>query len=152
MEQIARPGALEPSQDASLTLQYIAPPGVTLADCTKPTFWRNNVAACARARTPGRNPWNKIEIIAEDGTWEALLRIVNAADGLVTTRVLWSWSEPAKPGRKPSVPEGYTVEYIASNGWRALNVDGVIIADRLPVEEQAVRAAADHAKRAKGGD
>lgn len=146
----ARPGSLEPLHDASMIYRYIAPPGITLDDCKRQDYWRNNIKECAQSRVGGRPSFNRIEILSEDGTWEAELRIMSAADGLVQTRLLREWHEPAKPGRKPQLPEGYVVEHIPGNGWRALDPNAEIVTQRLTTEEQATRAAYDHAKRAKG--
>lgn len=146
----ARPGSLEPLSDASITWRYIAPPGVTLEMCQRPDYWRNVAREAGQARTGGRVSWNKIEIIAEDGTWEAELRVLSAADGLVTTRLLREWHRASRPGRKASLPEGYTVEHIENNGWRALDRNGEIVSQRLPIEDMAIQAASDHAKRAAG--
>ena len=146
----ARPGSLEPLADVSMTYRYVAPPGVTLADCRRPDYWRNNIRECSQTRTGGRVSWNRIEIIAEDGSWEADLRILSVGDGLVHTRLLREFAEAAKPGRKQAVPDGYTVEHIAGNGWRALDANSDLITQRQSTEDAAVRAAIEHAKRAKG--
>ena len=144
----ARPGSLEDARDASIVWRYIAPAGVTLEMCQRPDYWRNVVKECGMQRVGQRHAWNRIEIIAEDGTWEADLRVISAVDGLVQTRLLREWHTPARPGRKPLPPEGYIVEHIPANGWRVLDPNGQEIAGKLPVEDDAVRAAAQHAKRA----
>jgi len=148
MKHEARPGSLEPLQDAAMVWRYMAPPGVTLDDCKRPDYWRNVVRECAQSRYAGRSSWNRIEIIAEDGTWEAELRILSAADGLVTTRVIREWSAPKQVGRKPSVPDGYVIEHIPNNGWRALDSHGAVVSERLPIEDDAIRAASQHSKKA----
>lgn len=144
----ARPGSLESQYDAAITWRYIAPVGHTLDDCQHPTYWTNVIKECGQQRIPGRNAFNRIEIIAEDGTWEAELRVLSAADGLVKTRVLREWKEAGRPGRKPAVPDDYKVEMVPGNGWRALDPRGEIVAQRLVTEDEANRAAAAHAKRA----
>ncbi len=146
----ARPGTLEPVSEAALFWRHVVPPGVTLEMVRRPDYWRNVVRECAQSRVAGRTPWNRLEVICEDGTWEAELRILSAADGLVQTRVIREWHAEAKPGRKPQVPEGYVVEFIRDNGWRALDPNGVVLSSRLPVEDDAIRAAATHARKAKG--
>lgn len=148
----ARPGSLEPLADASMTWRYRAPPGHTLEMCQRPDYWRNNVREAGRTRSAGVTPWNRIEIIAEDGTWEAEFRVLSAADGLVVTRLIREWHVAAKPGRKPSVPDDYRIEHVRDNGWRAIDPHGEPVAQRLATEEMAVRAAADHARKAKGGE
>lgn len=144
----ARPGSLEPVHDASITLRYFAPSGHSLEMCQRPDYWRNVVKEAGQQRVFGRHAWNRIEILAEDGTWEAELRVLSAADGLVHTRVIREWAAPAKPGRKPNIPDGYQIEHIPGNGWRVLDTNGTPIATNLPVEDDAIRAAAAHSKKA----
>lgn len=144
----ARPGSLEVVNDASITWRYFAPSGITLADVQRPDYWRNVLREVGQQRIVGRNAWNKIEILAEDGSWEAELRILSVADGLVQTRVIREWSQPAKPGRKPGAPEGYVIEHIPNNGWRVLDPNGQPVASKLSNEEDANRAAASHSKKA----
>jgi hypothetical protein len=144
---VAAPSSLEPINDCSIAFRHIAPPGVTLDMCRRPDYWRNNVRECGRSRIAGQRPWNKIEIISEDGSWEAELRILSAADGLVHTRVIREWYVESKPGRKPSLPDGYSIEYVTGNGWRALDAAGMIVSSNLPIEDDAVRAAAHHGRK-----
>lgn len=144
----ARPGTLEVLHDASVSWRYIAPSGHTLEMCQRADYWRNLIRECGQQRVIGRHAWNRIEIIAEDGTWEADLRILSVADGLVHTRLIREWNAPAKPGKKPALPEGYTVEHIPSNGWRALDPNGAPIVTNQPIEDDAIRAAATHARKA----
>lgn len=144
----ARPGSLEALHDASVTWRYFAPAGVTLEMCQRPDYWRHNIRELGQQRINGRHAWNRIEILAEDGTWEADLRVLSVDQGLVHTRVIREWQAPAKPGRKPVVPDGYKVEHIPNNGWRALDPNGHIVAASLPIEDEAVRAASAHSKKA----
>ncbi len=144
----ARPGSLEVTYDASITWRYLAPAGVTLEMCQAPTYWAQCTRELGQQRVLGRNAWNRIEIISEDGSWEAELRVLSVKDGLVQTRLIREWQEPAKPGRKLTVPEGYVVEHIADNGWRALDPKGRIIIEKQSVEDDALKAAVSHAKRA----
>lgn len=146
----ARPGTLDLQHDASFTYRYIAPPGHTLEHCSHPEYFRHNERACGFTRSGSKNAWNKIEIIAEDGSWEADLRILSVANGLVETRVIRHWETQAKPGRKPSVPDGYKVEHIQDHGWRALDRFGEPIVQKQPTEDKALAAAIDHNRRAKG--
>lgn len=147
----ARPGALENAADAAITWRYIAPAGHTLDMCQRPDYWRNVTRECGQQRVVGRHAWSRIEIIAEDGTWEAELRILTVANGLVHTRLLREWTAPQKPGRKPNVPDGYTVEHITGNGWRALDPNGAPVAVNQTTEDDATRAAYAHSKQSKGG-
>jgi len=146
----ARPGSLEVLHDCSVTWRHMAPAGVALEDCRHPAYWKNVVREASQQRVVGRHAWNRIEILAEDGTWEAELRVLSAADGLVHTRLIREWHAETTRGRKPAVPDDYQIEHIPANGWRVLDPTGDIIAANVAVEEQAIRAAAAHARKAKG--
>lgn len=147
---LAKPSALERVFDASITWRYIAPAGHTLEMCQVAEYWRNNAKECAQSRISGINPWNKIEIIAEDGSWEAVLRILSVKDGLVETRLLSQWpASPAKTERKPELPKGFRVEHVANNGWRTFDTYNEVIAQKLATEVQAIEAAIEHAKKAR---
>lgn len=141
------PVGLENVADASLTWRHIAPVGITLEHVTDLTYWKNVTRELGQSRVVGRNPFNKIEVIAEDGTWEAVLRVLSVQDGLVRVRVLSHWEAERRPGRKPNLPDGYVVEFIPQNGWRALDPKGGIIAAGEALEDDALRAAASHAKK-----
>jgi hypothetical protein len=54
----------------------------------------------------------------------------------------------AQPGRKPSVPEGYKVEFIEGSGWRALSDKNYVVTEKVVTEDEALRAAVDHARSA----
>lgn len=144
----ARASSLEPLYDSSVPWRYMAPSGHTLEHCQRPDYWVNVTRELGQQRVFGRNAFNKIEIMAEDGSWEAELRVMSVADGLVHTRLLRDWKAQAKPGRKPEHPDGYKIEHIPSNGWRVLDPKGHPVATNLTTEDDAIRAAALHAKKA----
>lgn len=145
----ARPGSLDNAYDASITLRYLAPHGHTLDDCKRPDYWRNVVKEAGQQRIIGRHAWNRIEIIAEDGTWEAELRVISAGDGLVHTRVLRAWHAERKS--EAAAPDGYTVEHVGGNGWRALDPKSAILAEKKSSRDEALAAAVEHHRKAKGG-
>lgn len=156
----ARPGSLDNALDASIVLRYMAPAGHTLEDCLRPDYWRNVVREAGQQRIANRHAWNRIEVLAEDGTWEAELRVLGitigeaGAGGLVTVRLLRRWPEASAAARpERDAPEGYTVEHIASNGWRAVEPGGNVLASKLTTKDEAMNTAHDHARRAraKGG-
>lgn len=144
----ARPGSLDNLHDSAVTLRYFAPSGHTLEMCQRPDYWRNVVKEAGQQRIVNRHAWNKIEILAEDGSWEAELRVMSVSTGLVHTRLLREWKAPAKTGRRPNIPDGYEIEHIPSNGWRVLEPNGDPISTNLPTEDDAIRAAAAHSKKA----
>jgi len=117
----------------------------------KPDYWRNNIRELARGRETGKPAFNRLEILASDGTWEADLRVMEAADGLVTLRLLRRWPESLveKQPEQP-VPEGYRVEFIDNNGWRALEPGGHTLTEKRTTRDEAMRRAVEHARKAKG--
>jgi hypothetical protein len=122
---------------------HIAPAGVTLDQVLEPTYWKSVTLDLKRSK------WPMIEVVCDDGKWEANLRVYSVGDGFAKTRVLQQWDFTGKAGRKPIAPEGYKIEHIPKNGWRALTPGGEIVAEYLPVEEEAIRAAATHARETK---
>lgn len=149
----ARPGTLENLQNVSVTLRYVAPLGHMLEDCLRKDYWKNLTRECSQQRIPGRHAWNRIEIIAEDGTWEAELRILSVGHDYVETRLLREWRQPAeKAARKPKPADGYKVEMVPGNGWRAVGPKNLVVAEKLLTEAEAQKAAEDHAARMKGDD
>lgn len=145
----ARPGSLESAYDAAITWRYIAPAGHTLDDCMRADYFANNMREVGHQRTPGRHAWNKIEIIAEDGAWEAELRIISAADGLVQTRILREWNDEKR--KAEPAPDGYRVEHVANNGWRAFDQAGATVIEKAATRDQALALAKQHASKASGG-
>lgn len=148
----ARPSSLEMLHEAALAMRYIAPAGHTLEMVMAPDYFKNNARECKHSRVPGRNPWNRIEVIADDGTWEADLRIVSVSEhGHVEMRLLRHWELPAKVGRKPTLPGGYKVEHVHEQGWRAIDRNGDVIASKLSNEGKALDAAIEHNRKAMAG-
>lgn len=117
----------------------------------KPDYWRNNIRELARGRETGKPAFNRIEIMAADGTWEADLRVMEAADGLATLRLLRRWPEVATAKAEPvEAPDGYRVEFIDNNGWRALEPGGHTLTEKRTTRDEAMRRAVEHARKAKG--
>lgn len=145
----ARPGSLDSATDAAITWRYMVPPGHTLEDCMRPDYFKNCVREAGYQRIAGRHAWNKIELLADDGTWEAMLRVMSVGDGLVTTRLLSHWQEEPKK-KLGQVPDGYRVEFIKENGWRALEPGGAMLGEKLPTKAEATDLAINHATKARG--
>lgn len=142
----ARPGSLEMIHDASVTWRYFAPVGVTLEMCRAPDYWRNVRRETGQQRVPGRHAFNRIEIMAEDGTWEAELRVMSvASNGDIETRLLREYRDAAS---QMAVPKGYVVDHVPGNGWRAMDHKGVVIAGKMTTRDEAVRAAQAHSRKA----
>lgn len=149
MEQ-ARPGSLEPAHDAAITWRYIAPVGHTIEMLQEPSYFGHNIRECARSRLAGRHAWNRIEVIAEDGSFEVELRVVSVdADARhVHTRIIRQWPEAKRSAAPP--PEGYTVEHVQGNGWRALDRNAGTVTEKRATRDEALLAAVEHHRKAKG--
>jgi len=147
----ARPSALDVAGDASITWRYTAPSGHTLQDCLRPDYWQNSVRELGQQRVIGRHAFNRVEILAEDGSWEAELRVMSVDKNLVTMRLLREWTAPQATRSDVTVPEGYKVEHIGGNGWRALDPKGQILIEKQTDRAKAVQAAVEHGGKAKGG-
>lgn len=152
----ALPGSLETAHDVSITYRYIVPAGHTLEMCRDPEYWKHNLRECNQQRIGGRHAWNKIELLAVDGQWEAMLRIISVdlQNGIVETRLLSQWPEPVKaaaPVVEAEAPKGYRVEFIEGNGWRAIEPGGTTLIEKRPARDEAVRRAIEHNSKVKGG-
>jgi hypothetical protein len=125
---------------------YIVPPGVVLADLIQPSHWAQVWRKLARSK------WPKIQCIADDGSWEATLRVVSVSDGMAKVRVIAAWGDTEAAPSRPAVvlPEGVSVEHIPGQGWRGLFNKQIII-EKQGVEDDAVAAVVAHAARASGG-
>lgn len=124
---------------------YVVPSGVVLADIIQPSHW------AAVWRKLGRAKWSKIQCIADDGSWEATLRIVGVSEGMAKVRVISAWGDTDKAPSRPVValPEGASVEHIPGQGWRGVFNKEIII-EKQGVEADAIAAVLAHAARAKG--
>lgn len=143
----ARPGSLEISHDASVLWRHIAPAGTSMDDVLDPGYFRNNIKECAQQRVAGRNAWNKIEVIAEDASfYMTLLVLAVGPDRVETFPIIKEKLARSQPGRKAMKPDGYKVEFVSPSGWRAIAPNGFMVAEKLTVEEEAIKAAAAHAK------
>ena len=120
-EQImARAGSLKPRHDVAIQWRYVVPAGDTLQTCLQPNYFRHALKELGASQIKGVNAFNTVEIIAEDGSWEADLRVldVDLELELVKFRLLHFWQDETV--EKP-LPDGYEIEFVRGNGWRAFN-------------------------------
>jgi len=109
--------------------------GVTLADVCEPGYWKH----VWRQLNTSQNAL--IDVVAKDQSWEALLRVYAVGDGFAKVRVLREWSEERKPGRQPSLPEGWQAEFAEGSGWRVRNGHGEVIVSGQSTKPDAITAA-----------
>jgi hypothetical protein len=134
----ASPHQLQDSRSVKLELFHVVPSGLSLDAVLDPSYWRN-----AWKVLDGKTN-STIELVAEDGAWEAMARVLSAKDGIVKLRVVSKWEADRS---KASVPDGFKVEFIPGKGWRALDTDNTVIVDGEPAEADAIAAAVARAKK-----
>lgn len=125
------------------------PHGLTLDDVRKPIFWAHHAANMALNAI--------VEIVAEDGTFDAEFRIIGKGVGLIELRPLRVWqaekaqAKPMPVGEKKDVPEGYLVNFAPAHKWRVSTKDPhLIVSKDHPSEAAAIEAAIAHAAKAAG--
>lgn len=149
---IAKAASLELLHDTAVTWRHFAPAGVTIDDCEDENYWQNVISEVGQERAAKKHAWNKIEVLALDGSWEAELRVISIDGPKVYTRRLLYWSDKAEKatgkhkGRLPNLPDGYETEYVDQNGWRSLDSVGNVVCEKLSTEGDAIRGAYAHSK------
>lgn len=124
------------------------PAGITLEQCLEPTFWAHCV---------GRLKKNTmIELVAEDGSFDALVRVTDKDVGFAKLRVLYSWRNDkaaAKPedGETGKTRELPGLQYIPSGstkGWRVLGFDGSTVREGIVEKAEAQASLEAYKQRA----
>lgn len=136
-----KPHQLGVDHERRVTWFHEAPAGSTIEQVCEPAYWRTVWREFSRGK------WPEIRVVCEDGSWHAMLCVYGWGEGFAKVSVLWKAEPRGIPGRKPNTPEGYRVEYIKGQGWRALDPAGDVICQNQMVEEEATRIAAAHAKQ-----
>ncbi len=101
------PNSISPAGYLWNTWNVVAARGVVLADIKLPEYWLH-IADKLR-------PNDKIEILAEDGTWEATLRVINADRTWAKVYVLtFDDKVGANDGMPPRAEDEYDIEWTTS--------------------------------------
>jgi hypothetical protein len=142
-QSIARSGNIEKWCDIAKTWRYIAPAGTALQDCVRPDYWKHNLRELGETTVRGRHAFNRIEILAEDGSWEVDLRVMEIDRELemVKLRVLRVWRDTSLD---VALPVGYEIEFISGNGWRAWAPDGTGLIEKAAMRQLALDAVLAH--------
>lgn len=129
-------GHLQSAYDRRPNFLLEVPTGTTLEDVLAPGFWKN----VWREMTRGGGKYAKIEVICEDQTWEAELRVYATGDGFVKCRTLNSWDAKRAQGRPLKLPDGWTAEPVGSS-WRVRNAAGEPVVQNAASEWDAITEA-----------
>ena len=108
------------------------PSKFTIDDVFDPSFWRH--ANMLR-------PNDRLELVAEDGSWDLDARVVNASAGFAVLRLLRVWKAPTE-ALQGDVGEP-TVAFVPQSGWVLFGADGNPVA-RFADETSARAALQDH--------
>jgi hypothetical protein len=136
-----RPSQLQIAHERRYHFYHVAPASVTLEQVCEPTYWRTV------SRDLGRQPWALIEVVCDDGTWEADLRVYAVGDGYAKVRVRAKYEYAGPIGRRPKEPDGYRIEHVSGQGWRAIDPAGDVIVQNQAVRDEAIRIASAHARQ-----
>jgi hypothetical protein len=133
---VCNPHQIVERQTQSINFLHKVPHGLVLDDVLAHAYWAN-----AWKRFEGKE-CSTVDFLAEDGTWEAYARVTRVVEGRVTFRILHHWQEDPV---SIEIPEGYRVEFLSDNGWRALDPNGTIIIANQPQRGDVMNAALEHA-------
>lgn len=134
--EFCRSHELVPLAQATYEFLHVVPRGVGLKQVMHPDYWR------AAASLLEAKKFATIDLVCDDNTWEARVRVIGVADGIVRLRVLYTHEHKAS-GQK--APPGYVVEHMPTVGWRALDPNGSIVCTGEALEDDAIRNAIVHA-------
>lgn len=113
------------------------PTGTTLQDCLVPSFWAHCV---------GRLKVNTlIELVAEDGSFDALARVTDRDVGFAKLRLLRAFEDKkATPvagehddGKSNELPRIQRIPNGSAKGWRLLGLDGNVVKEAIQDKRDA---------------
>lgn len=136
------PWDMKLKSSAVLEFFHVVPSGISLETALGASYWRNAWKVLEDKK------YSTINLIADDGAFDVTARLLAIDAHSVEWRVLREWEPKRAPGRKPSVPEGYVVEHLPGDGWRAVAPDGSVLVAKKASEDDALRAALTHSKKA----
>ena len=130
-------------QRSSSILEFviIVPGGVSLDTALSASYWRNAWKVMENRR------YSEVTFISDDGAFDVTARLLAIDATTVEWRVIREWEPKRAAGRKPNVPDGYVVEHLPGDGWRAVAPDGSIIVAKKSTESDALSAALTYSKK-----
>ncbi|MBN9277395.1 MAG: hypothetical protein J0I57_07130 [Hyphomicrobium sp.] len=132
MRARAESSAVVEMQGARPAWYHVAPHGITKDDVLHPEYWMRVATMLRRGR------FAVVEVVAESGDWEVLLRVEDVdTRGEVTMSLLREWNAPKE--KAAALPEGFRLEPCAG-GYRIRRADGASVGT-APTKAAAVRLA-----------
>lgn len=133
------PNRFKNVENVSCTYQAVVPAGVTLKDVLEPSFW-----AHAATEIDRRFRNHRIEVIAEDGSFDVDLRVLKVGERMVSVRLLRE--APNTKGGVADISaeqELPRIDFVRGRGdnagWRVLDATGQVYSDRIEGKENAQR-------------
>jgi hypothetical protein len=125
----------------------LVPTGVTVEQLTVPSFWAHQVSKLRKH--------DRVEAVAEDGSFDVELRVIDKDVGFAKMRILREWRNPEMA--VPSNKEQYSdkphhfpcVDYKAASGWRVIGFDGNVVKENLASEADALLALQSYNERSR---
>ncbi len=131
--EVLQMGAIQGLAEYSRSVYFVTiPRKFTFEDVLDPSFWRH--ATILR-------PNDRLELVAEDGSWDADVRVTAASPGFAILRVLREWRAPVDALQGEAGEP--TVGFVPQSGWVLFGADGAPIA-RFADEVSARAALSDH--------
>jgi hypothetical protein len=126
--------------------------GVTVDDLMRPMFWAHHVSKLRMG--------DLIEAVAEDGSFDVLLRVIDRGAGFVRMRLLREWQnrEVAEASAADTKTEAAhsvqakrfpCVDFTKATKWRVLAHDGTQVIEGLATEGEAKRHLEAYIKRSE---
>lgn len=123
------------------------PAGVSLETTLNPAFWQHYVSIM--------NKNDLVELVAEDGSFDALARVTDKATGFVKLRILRSWHDeeaaalPDETGalEPQELPRLELVRRGSGKGWRILGINGEVYKEGVTNKREAYALLDDYKAR-----
>lgn len=148
------PAKLRRAEEA-ITRWYLRAPAGTLREhLLDPDYWVH--IGPQLLRTPNRGIHDEIRVVADDGSFDVDLTVVEIDHRGKWARVVERSAaargkrvERATPGTYPD-PDGYTIEFSSAHQWRIIDRHNNVLEKTIPDEETA-KARLAEIKKAKQG-
>jgi hypothetical protein len=132
----------------------LAPFGVTIDDLMRPPFWAHHTLRLKQL--------DIVEVVAEDGSFDVELRVVDAQVGYVKMRPLRTWSDAAiakataervaeqdKQEAKAAEERFPCIRFNKLQRWHVLGHDGNVVKDGFTNQRDAMACLVEYRERSK---